>query len=613
MKDMNDATQIWKWYDKGVDHHNKMRLYSETERLYSMVEGDQWEFIEKGDADYLSSHDFITGIVEYKVAMVAMNAVTINYSPMNTGDNQAVYQQACEKLNAYASSKWELTKMDIADWEAVNAACVTGDSYLYFYDKDLNHQMIDRTNIYFADEQEQDIQKQKRVIIYERRFVEDVKEDARNNGIDEQEIESIVSDEDTDTLPTIAKQEVENDKKCSCLLCIEKKPLPPPNAQPEGIFISRSTKTVVYQPAEQVVGKDEDGNPVGIGTTLIPIAKMMWYPKRGSSRGVGEVKRLIANQINSNKLLYRREESIKISAFPKPVVNTDMITNPEDGKKVGAMMKMKGMATRVSEAFGYVAPQTATSEPKELQEEYIIKSKDLANAGDAATGNINPEQASGAAIIAVRDQQAITSNKPKAYHKQFIEDIAAIWLDTWVAYNPNGMTVEIEQDMEDGTKALAEQVIPAEVLQTLKANSRIDISPTNPYSKFAREQAIENALANGHITFDEYVEALDEDGSAPKGKFEDILEKRKALAEEQAIAEQQAMQEQQLLAQQQAEEAMMQESAMQEEQTTQAQIEQAISIIEQQKQLLEQYEQAEPQTDPEIKQKLDMIIQGLGG
>ena len=155
MKDMNDATQIWKWYDKGVDHHNKMRLYSETERLYSMIEGDQWEFLEKGDNDYMSSHDFITGIVEYKVAMVAMNAVTINYSPMNTGDNQAVYQQACEKLNAYASSKWELTKMDIADWEAVNAACVTGDSYLYFYDKDLNHQMIDRTNIYFADEQEE--------------------------------------------------------------------------------------------------------------------------------------------------------------------------------------------------------------------------------------------------------------------------------------------------------------------------------------------------------------------------------------------------------------------------------------------------------------------------
>jgi hypothetical protein len=283
----------------------------------------------------------------------------------------------------------------------------------------------------------------------------------------------------------------------------------------------------------------------------------MWYPKRGSSRGIGEVKRLLNNQINSNKLLYRREESIKMSAFPKPVVS-GAISNPEDAKKVGVVMKMKDSVLKISEAFGYVSPQSATSEPKELQEEYINKSRDLANAGDNATGNINPEQASGAAIIAVKDQQAIATNKPQAYHKQFIEDIAAIWLDTWVAYNPNGMTIDIEQDGQ-----LAQQEIPAEVLQSLNVNIRIDVSPTNPYSKFAREQSLENALGNGHITFDEYVEALDDDGTAPKGKFKDILDKRAALAEQQALMQ---------------------------EQSAQAQLEKAMGIIDQQNALLAQYE-----------------------
>jgi hypothetical protein len=538
-----EATVVWQKYEKGVDHHNKLNLYSNTETYFDMVEGDQWKNIESGD-EKLSSHDFISGVVEHKVAMVAMNAMTINYSPLNTDGDQAVYQDACEKLNAYAASKWELTKMDIADWEAVNAACITGDSYLFFYNSNLDHQMIDRTNIYFADEQEKDIQKQKRTIIYERRFVDDVKEDARNNGIDEQEIESIVADDDTDTLPTAAKQEVENDKKCSCLLCIERKPLPAPNAKPFGIFISRSTKTVVYQPATQIEG-----------LTKIPIAKMMWYPKRGSSRGIGEVKRLLNNQINSNKLLYRREESIKMSAFPKPVVS-GAISNPEDAKKVGVVMKMKDSVLKIGEAFGYVSPQSATSEPKELQEEYISMSRDLANAGDNATGNINPEQASGAAIIAVKDQQAIATNKPQAYHRQFIEDIAAIWLDTWVAYNPNGMTIDIEQDGQ-----LVQEEIPAEVLQSLNVNIRIDVSPTNPYSKFAREQSLENALANQHITFDEYVEALDDDGTAPKGKFKDILDKRAALAEQQALMQ---------------------------EQSAQAQLEQAMGIIDQLNQELAQ-------------------------
>ena len=543
MKEIENATAIWQHYEHGVDNHNKNSLYSDTETFYNMVEANQWAGIESGD-EKLSSHDFITGVVEHKTAMIAMNAMTINYSPLNAEGDQAAYQDACDKLNQYASSKWELTKMDIADWEMVNAACITGDAYLFFYNSNLDHQIIDRTNIYFADEQERDIQKQKRIIIYERRFVDDVKEDARNNGIEEKDIESIVADEDTDNLPMAAKQEVENDKKCSCLLCIERKPLPAPNVKPFGIFISRSTKTVVYQPSTQIEG-----------LTKIPVAKMMWYPKRGSSRGIGEVKRLLNNQINSNKLLYRREESIKMSAFPKPVVNVEMVSNAEDAKKVGVVMKIKGLASRVSDAFGYVSPQSATSEPKELQEEYITKSRDLANAGDNATGNINPEQASGAAIIAVKDQQAIAINKPQAYHKQFIEDVASIWLDTWVAYNPNGMTIELEEE-QDGQKSIMSQDIPAEVLQALNVNIRIDVSPTNPYSRFAREQALENALEKQHITFEEYIEALDDDGTAPKGKFKDIIEKRKA------------------------EQQMQQDS----------QLDQAIAIIEQQKQIIAEYE-----------------------
>jgi hypothetical protein len=542
-KDVDNATVIWQQYQKGVDWHNKNSMYSDTETAYNMVEANQWAGLETGD-EKLPFHDFISGGVEHKTAMVAMNAMSITYSPMNSGPDQEIYRKACEILNEYAASKWELTKMDTTDWDMVNAACITGDSYLYFYNHNLDHQIIDRTNIYFADEQEKDVQKQKRVIIYERRMVDDVKADAKANGLKDDVISQIVGDDDTDNLPESAKKEVDNDKKCSCLLCIEKKS--------DGIYISRSTQTVIYQPEEKIEG-----------LTRIPIAKMTWYPKRGSSRGIGEVKRLLNNQINSNKLLYRRQESIKMSAFPKPVANIEMITNPEDAGKAGVVMKIKGVVSKVGDAFGYVSPQASTGEPKLLQEEFINLGRDLANAGDNATGNINPENASGAAIIAVRDQQAIATTKQQAYHKQFIEDIAAIWLDTWIAYNPNGMTVELEQDQEDGTKALVQQIIPAEVLQNLKVNIRIDASPTNPYSKFAREQALENALANQHITFDEYVEALDDDSNAPKGKFEDIIEKRAALAEEQRLMQ---------------------------EQSFQNQLDQAIQIIEQQKAIIAQYE-----------------------
>jgi hypothetical protein len=200
----------------------------------------------------------------------------------------------------------------------------------------------------------------------------------------------------------------------------------------------------------------------------------------------------------------------------------DAISNPEDVNKVATPIRIKGMPTsKVKEMFDYIAPQAMSNDGKQLQDELVNMSRELANAGDNATGNINPERASGAAIIAVKDQQAIATTKQSAFHKQFIEDLALIWLDMVKAYNPNGLTISIEEDDE-----MINDFIPAEVLENLKTNVRIDVSPVNPFSKFAREQALENALAQGHITFEEYVDALDEDGNAPKGKFMDILEKR---------------------------------------------------------------------------------------
>lgn len=502
-KEKADSTAIWKKYENGTDWHYKNNIYSDTDMFYSMFEGDQWKGIDSGD-ERLSQHNFIQPICEYKISLVAMNNMVINYSPLNAGANQEIFRQACDRLNQFAASKWELTKMDSKAWEVIKQACIGGDSYLFFYNSALDSQIIDRTNIYLSDEQENNIQKQKYILLYERRFVDDVKEEARKNGLPEEEVEMIVADNDTDTLPdNVKSNEVKNTDKCSCLLYMTKK---------EGqIYVARSTQTVVYQPETLIEG-----------LTLYPIVNMLWSTKRGSARGIGEVEPLVNNQINANKLLARRELNLKITGFAKPVYNMDLIDNPSDVEKVGSAIRIKGLsAQRVGDAFSYVAPSPMAGDAKVMQDEIIEMSRNLASAGDNATGNINPERASGAAIIAVKDQQAVNSTQNISAYKQFNEDVANVWLDMWIAYNPNGLTVDLEEDGE-----MVQQTIPAETLRELQVNIRIDISPTNPYSKFAREQALENALAQQHITFDEYVEALDDDGTAPKGKFEDILERR---------------------------------------------------------------------------------------
>ena len=519
MKSKVDTTFIYDRYQKGVDWHNKNSIYSTTDKCHAFFNGDQWRYVESGGED-LPQYNFIQPVCEYKIAMVAMNNMEIVYSSENTGPMRQYFVEACEQLNKLARQKWEQKKWDAKSWDVIKQACIAGDAYVYFYNANLDFDIIDRTNIYLSDEQQADIQKQKYIIIEERRFVDDIKKEAKENGVDESDIINILDDDDTDTQPDNVKGN-EKDGKCLSLLYICKKK--------DGIYFSRSTKTVVYQPETKVDG-----------LKYYPIASLLWSTVRGSARGVGEVEYLIPNQIMTNKLLARRDINLKMVGFAKPVYLTDGVSNPEDIDKVGAKIGVKGPTVqRAQDAFGYINPAPIPAAASELQSEIVTMSRDLANAGDSATGNVNPEKASGAAIIAVRDQQAISTTPNVAAYKQFVEDIAIIWLDVWTAYNPDGLSVAFEEDGEE-----VSDVIPPEILAELSANIRIDISPVNPYSKYASMQFTENLVANPMFQntdmLQEYHDLLPDDGIIPKGKIQDIIDARREA--ETQMMQQQTMQ-----------------------------------------------------------------------
>ena len=97
-----------------------------------------------------------------------------------------------------------------------------------------------------------------------------------------------------------------------------------------------------------------------------------------------------------------------------------------------------------------------------------------------------------------------------------------IWYKLWVAYSVRGLR------LADGT------LLPHAELEALDVDIKIDISPIDPYSVLSRELSLENALAQQHITFEEYVEALDDNSGVPKDKFRAILDRRRGAAPEQS-------------------------------------------------------------------------------
>ena len=489
MEQSFEALDIWQLYEKGKRYHDSISLKDRVLKCYRFYEGEQWYGLENG-SESLPCYNFIAPTVKYKTAMIAMNNMSITFSASDISN-----QEVIGFINSYTAQKWEKLKMDSVCWDIVKAAAIAGDSYIYFYDGGLSSQVIDSTNIFLADEREPDLQKQKYIIIYERRSVDELKSIAMQNGLSDDLVSQIVPDSDNSQLVSTESQlEVDSDNKCSSLLYLEVK-----NG---ALYFTRTTRQVVYQPGKVIKGMD-----------MYPIASLIFGRKKGSARGAGQVEPLIPNQIEINRNLVRRIINAKLTAFSRLVYSSDCVTNPGMLNEVGTALEIDtGGVSSINDKITYLSPSPMSPDAKNLTDELLNYSKELAGAGDAALGNIDPTKASGTAIIAVRDQAALPLNEETAAFRQFIEDVALIWFKMWSVY---------------GFGDRLDSVIDYTQLSGINPYVRVDVSSTNPFSKYARQQSVERLFTMGAITFDEYVSLLEDDSSVPKSQLMEIIKTRR--------------------------------------------------------------------------------------
>jgi hypothetical protein len=142
----------------------------------------------------------------------------------------------------------------------------------------------------------------------------------------------------------------------------------------------------------------------------------------------------------------------------------------------------------------------------------------------------------------------------KESYKNFVEDLARIWLEYLIVHSADGLTLEEEVTDENGDDSIQLVRVPQSAMEQLQASVKIDITPKSVYDRFAQEQTIENLLINGFFNAERvselkaYAESLDDDSVAPKQKILAIVEKieeeqrRIAMIESQAQMMQQRAQ-----------------------------------------------------------------------
>ncbi len=582
-------TPIWTLFEKGRNYHRRTSIYEDTDINYRFYNGDQWGGAKLGDVEPVQIN-FIKPIVKYKVAVIHDNLYAVVFSSQNY-ENRQFQKEAtryCDLLNGYIGKLWEKDKMDFYGRRLTKDAAINSEGIMYVdFDRDKMtpiHEVMDKADIYYGNENDENIQKQPYILIRKRMPLLNALELAEREGVSEEKLSLIIGDNDNlEESGEAAKEEL--DEMVTVVYKMYK--------QNGTVHYSISTRLVE-------IAKDID-----LGISLYPLAHFVWEEKKGSARGEGEVKFLIPNQIEVNRTEMRRVLTVKDQSYPMKVVDTSKIDNPEDLHIVGGIIETNGNPVDdVNKIVGTVQPAQMSPDVRELLESLIQVTRDLAGAGDTATGQVNPESASGRAILAVQQASQAPMTEQKETYKNFIEDIAKIDLEYLIAYSENGVNMqETVTDPMTGEEYIQMVNVPQTVLQQLQAVVKIDITPKSVYDRFAMEQTMENYLMHGLFhsqrlaEFKVYVNALPDDSVAPKQRLLEAIENAEKI--QQQIAQINA---QTQLMTQRAEQFLMNDPEAQSEQMADAQMQMKLQQLLQQQQLegeaeVIEEEQALPETE----------------
>jgi hypothetical protein len=392
------------------------------------------------------------------------------------------------------------------------------------------------------------VEKQPYILIIGRDTVENLRKEAKQNGLSKEDTEKITSDEDTQYQAGDAGKielDKKGDKTGKCLYVIKFW------KENNVVWWSKSTKNAVIRKA------------VNMDIRRYPIAWLNWENVKNCYHGQAPGTSLISNQIYINKQFAMCMLWLMNSAYGKVVYDSTRIASWSN--KLGVAQPVVGP---LDGAVQQINPGQMNNMVLTFIEKAIEYTKDLAGANDGALGNNNPEQASGAAIIAVQKQASIPLETIQQKVWQFVEDIYKIWGEFALRkYN-----ADRKMPYKVNEKTLV-KTFNSEPYRDLMLNVKVNVGPSSYWSEIASMQTMDNLLNSNRIDMIQYLNRVP-NGIIPKRDelIEEIKASMQAQQEQAQMQQQQA--EQQVMAQQQQQAQQNEEVAMQEQQQAQAQTQQ---------------------------------------
>jgi len=540
MPEKFDNTQEWNEKTIGENYNNALNYYNKTDLCWRMYNGDQWVGIRTNELPAFVANvcregtDYIRASVLSRPIKGEYNADNIP-EPMRDdmsleAEKNRMIRKQIDLLNKASIMKWEKEKMDDKLRDLLLDSACSGDMATHTYwdasvdtkqseTGDFHTEMVDGANVMFGDPNIHEVEKQPDILLIGRATVKNLKAEAKRNGVAKKEIEKIISDRDTEYQVGQWKNvELEggsdDNQKATYIVKYER------DIETGNIFWSKSTKHCVIR------------SRVDLGIKRYPIAFANWFKVKNSYHGGSLIYEFIENQKAINQLFAMVVYWARMSAFGKVIIDSSRISAWTN--KIGEVIKADG---NVNDIVKQLEAGQFNSAILTIIDMSIKYTKEFIGANEAALGQINPERASGTAIMLTAKQAAIPHANILANLTQFIEDVYLIWGEFFLkVYNNRTMYVN---DRNERKTAVEYQ---SDMLSDVLLSCKVNVGQSTIWSESLLKQSLDDLLKLGMISTVEYFERL-----APMNLIPDIQglitnAKMKEMLQEQEKKQMQALQ-----------------------------------------------------------------------
>lgn len=505
--------RVWKQYSNALDFNNKLRLSDNVANNENFFIGKQWEGVNSNGLP-TPVFNILKQIVLHQVATITSDNFTISASPLRASANDKQLEMMAQVVNSELRALFKINKLPNLSRVMMRNAAVDGDGCLFtYFDADaptgltgirgaIKSEVIDNTRVLFGNPNSREVQKQPYIIIWKRRSVDDVRDEARKNGLNENDISLITADTDDNN----SRMDSYVDDKCTVLTKLWR-------GKDGVIWACETVKSAVIR------------KPYNLGVRSYPVTWICWDYVQDCYHGQALITGLIPNQEFINKAYAMAMLSQMTSAFPTRLFDRTRV--PKWTNQVGAQIAVDGSVENVAKIIepAQISPQIA-----QFINSTIENTQSLTGATAAALGNTRPDNTS--AIIALQRAAAIPAELTKQNLYECLEDLGRIYIEFMAAYYgkrpvdiPTASVVgdEVAQFANANVGKMQQEFDFAQ-LADCPMTIGLDVGASSYWSEVASMQTLENLLQLDLITVADFLERIPDGYVA---KRQELLEKYK--------------------------------------------------------------------------------------